>query len=177
MPHAQPSPYYYLILILIALPLIYWRMRRMPAAQPLKLNVMWIRPAIFLVLAGVVLATTPPQWADVQWLALAALLGAAAGYVWGRSMAIHVHPEDGTLMATGGQSAMIVLLGLVLVRMGLNAGLRFEAEEWHIDVVLISDASIVFAAFLFAARGLEMFLRARRVMAEHKATLPPPAAP
>ena len=35
---------------------------------------------------------------DLAWLALAALLGAVAGWHWGRTMAIDVHPEDGTLM-------------------------------------------------------------------------------
>ena len=34
--------------ILILLPVLYVRMRRMAKAQPLKLTQMWIRPAIFL---------------------------------------------------------------------------------------------------------------------------------
>ena len=44
-----------------------------------------------------------PQ-SDLPWLGLAAVLGAAAGWQWGRTMAIEMHPENGTLMASGGQA-------------------------------------------------------------------------
>ena len=45
--------------ILILLPVLYSRMRRMTKAQPLKLNRLWIRPAI--ILAAVTLALLAPQ--------------------------------------------------------------------------------------------------------------------
>jgi hypothetical protein len=80
-------------------------------------------------------------------------------------MAIDVHPEDGTLMVKGGQAAMLVLVVLILFRLGLRAGLQVEAKAWHLDMLLISDASIVFTALLFSIRSVEMYLRARRVMA------------
>ena len=172
MPHPQPNPLYYLIPIVILLPVMYFRIRRMSGVQPLKLPQLWIRPAILVVLTAVVLATTPPAMADAPWLALAGVLGTAAGWFWGRMQAIHVHPEDGTLMTSGGQAATVVFVALIVIRMALNTGLRMEAQDWKIDPILISDASIVFAAFLFAARGVEMFIRARRVMREHVASTP-----
>ena len=159
--------------ILIALPILYFRMRKMGRAQPLKLNRMWIRPAIFLVIAALVLLAPPPHnhpervlaALDFAWLALAAVLGAVAGWHWGRTMAIDVHPEDGTLMVKGGQAAAMVLVVLILFRLGLRAGLSVEAKAWHINMLLVSDASIVFTAFLFTLRSVEMYLRAKRVMA------------
>jgi hypothetical protein len=42
--------------------------------------------------------------------------------------------------------------------------MRLEGEAWHLDVLLISDALIVFTAALFVLRSLEMYLRARAVM-------------
>jgi len=170
----QINPLFYLLPLLIAIPLIYFRVRRMSGTQPLKLPQLWIRPAILVVLAGVVIATSPPAMADWPWLVLAMALGGIAGWFWGRTMAIHVHPEDGTLMTTGGQVAIVVLIALIVVRMVLNTGLRMEAQDWKIDPILVSDASIVFAAALFAVRGLETFLRARKVMAEHRAGQPNP---
>jgi hypothetical protein len=158
--------------ILIILPVLYFRMRRMSRAQPLKLGRMWIRPAIFLGLMALVLLAPGPHgqphhWAPQAWiwLALAATLGGIAGWYWGRTMAIDVHPEDGTLMVKGGQAAMLVLVVLILFRLGLRAGLQVEATAWHLDMLLISDASIVFTALLFSVRSVEMYLRARRVMA------------
>ena len=158
--------------ILILLPVLYLRMRRMSRSQPLKLGRMWIRPAIFLGLAALVLLAPGPHgqphhWATGawMWLTLAGVAGGIAGWYWGRTMAIEVHPEDGTLMVKGGQAAMLVLVVLVLFRLGLRTGLQVEAPAWHLDMLLISDASIIFTALLFSARSVEMFIRARRVMA------------
>jgi hypothetical protein len=99
-------------------------------------------------------------------LALAGMLGAALGWQWGRSTALHIHPETGTLMQTGSLAGMIVILLLVLLKFGLRFGLNLGAPSLHLSAVLITDISICFSALLFAVRGLEIFLRAQRIMAE-----------
>jgi len=165
--------------ILIILPILYLRMRKMTKAQPLKLGRLWIRPAFILLAAGLVVFLPQPGQHTVRhflaqdwaWLAVAAGLGGIAGWHWGRTMAIEVHPEDGTLMVKGGQAAILVLVVLILVRLGLRTGLRMEASAWHLDMVLISDALIVFSAALFTLRAAEMYLRARRVMDQTKETV------
>ena len=174
-PHAQPNPLFYLLPVLVILPILYFRLRRSLKPQVLKLNQLWVRPAIYIVIAGLVLIAPQPGSQplvaqDAMWLALAALLGGVGGWQMGRVTAIHVDPEKGTLMATGGQAAMIIIVLLILVRMAVGTGLRIEASAWHINVAVITDASIVFAGVLFAVRGLEMFLRARQVMDAHAGT-------
>lgn len=168
------SPLAIVVPLLLLLPLLYVRMRRLSRPRPLKLRRLWMGPAAFLGLAAVTLLAPPPgrhsvpAFSPMEWvvLALAALLGVGAGWLWGRTMAIEVHPEDGTLMVRGGQAAMLVLVVLIVMRMGLRYGAALEAQAWHLNAVLIADASILFSAFLFAVRGLEMFIRAGRVMAE-----------
>lgn len=163
--------------ILIALPILYFRMRGMAKAQPLKLGRLWIRPVLILAAAAAVLFLPQPgQHAvrhflaqDWAWLGVAAGLGGIAGWQWGRTMAIEVHPEDGTLMVTGSQLALLVLAALILFRLGLKTGLEVEGRAWHLDALLISDALIVFSASLFSLRAAEMYLRARRVMANQPA--------
>jgi hypothetical protein len=162
--------------LLIILPVLYLRMRKMTKAQPLKLGRLWIRPAFIMTAAVLVVLLPQPGGHAVRhflaqdwaWLALAAGLGGAAGWQWGRTMAIEVHPEDGTLMVKGGQAAMMVIGVLILFRMGLRTGLGMEASAWHLDMLLISDAMIVFSAFLFSLRAVEMYLRAQRVMGQAK---------
>jgi hypothetical protein len=159
--------------ILIILPVLYFRMRGMSRARPLKLDRMWVQPAIFLVITALALLAPPPPnhpervlvALDFAWLGLAGVFGAVAGWQWGRTMAIDVHPEDGTLMVKGGQAAMMVLVVLILFRLGLREGLSVEAKAWHINMLLVSDASVVFSALLFTLRSVEMYIRARRVMA------------
>jgi hypothetical protein len=166
MPHGQPNPLNYLIPILVILPLLYLRLRRMMKPTPLKLNRLWIRPLIFLAIGGATLVASPPPLQDWFWVALTALIGAVLGWQWGRLMAIHVDPESGTLMTRGSQAAMIVMVLLLAVRIGLRTGVRMESAALHLDAAMIADLFIVFSATLFGLRGLEMFLRARRVLAE-----------
>src|SRR6185437_7432208 len=168
---AQQTALTYVVPVLIVLPLLYRRLRKLLQPQELKLGRLWIRPAIYLVLAaGAILAPTPgaPAFTSSTLVALvvADALGAAFGWQWGRSTTLHVHPETGTLMQTGSLAGMIVILVLVLLKLGLRFGLKAGAPSLHLNAVLITDVSICFSAMLFAVRGLEIFLRAQRIMGE-----------
>lgn len=174
--HAQPNPLTYLIPVLVILPLLYFRLRRMMKPRPFKLNRLWIRPLIFLVAGAAVLVASPPPAADWFWFALAALLGAVLGWQWGKLMAIDVDPEKGTLMTRGSQAALVLMGLLIVVRFGLRAGVRMESAALHLDATMITDLFIVFGATLFGLRGLEMFLRARRVLAAAPQSRPLPRA-
>ena len=161
----------YLIALAIALPFLYRRLRRAMRPQELKLKRFWIRPVLYLVLAAVALvAPTPgaPPIAPAQlvWPGLAGILGAMIGWQWGRTTALHLHPETGTLMQTGSMAGMLVLIVLIILKMGLRLGLEASAPGLHISAVLITDISICFSAMLFAVRGLEIYLRAQRIMGE-----------
>lgn len=171
MPPDHPlAPLLPFLALLILIPILYFRMRKLSRPQPLKLTRLWIRPVVLVLAAALILWSPQPglsrhftlsEWAV---LALAGAIGAVAGWYSARSMKIEVHPEDGTLMVQGGQAAMLIMLALVLGRSGLNTGVRLEGEAWHLDVLLLTDALIVFTAALFVLRSLEMYLRARRVM-------------
>jgi hypothetical protein len=164
MHHGPPQGLITLIVVVALLPLLYFRLRKMLKPQPLKLGRMWIRPVLLVVVAALALFApqpgthvaahlTPAQWG---WLALAALVGAAAGWRWGQTMVIDVHPEDGTLMTKGNVAAMMVLVVLILFKLGLRPLLAYEGAGWHLDVLLITDASIVFSVALFTARSAEL---------------------
>jgi hypothetical protein len=159
--------------ILIIVPVLFLRLRRMSRPQPLKLGRLWIRPVLLVVVAAMVLLLPQPgqhvaaELTTREWtgLALAACLGGVGGWYWGRTMAIEVHPENGTLMTRGNSAAILVLMLLILVKIGLRPLLAAEGNTMHLDVLMITDASIVFSVALFSVRSLEMYLRARRVMA------------
>lgn len=164
----------FVILALIVLPILYLRVRRMARTRELKPGMLFVFPAVVVVLAVLALFApqpgqgnpgplTPEQWA---WLGLAVLLGAAAGWYFGRIIAIEVHPEKGTLMAKGSAAAVMVIVVLVVVKLGLQPFLAMEGSSLNLDVRVITDASIIFSAALFVVRALEMYLRAKNVMAQ-----------
>ena len=160
----DPRTLQIVIPILIILPILYFRMRKSMKPQPLKPQTLLVRPAIIIVVAGLLLVASPPQVTDLVWFAAAALLGAAGGWFWGKLTLLELHPENGTVISTGSQAGMIVLVVLILFRYGLRAGMGAEAQTLHINAALITDISIVFSAFLFSARGLEIYLRARKLL-------------
>ena len=144
--------------ILVILPILYFRMNKMLKPQRLKLRSLLIRPALIIFAAGALLTASPPQVSDAPWFVLAALPAIGGGWYWGKLTQLHVHPEDGTLMSSGSMAGAIVLVLLVVLRLGLRAGIGLEAAA------LLTDISIVFTALLFSVRGLEIFLRARRLI-------------
>ncbi len=173
MPQHQASQLQYILPFLIIIPILFFRMRKMSRPEPLKLGRLWMRPVLVLVGCTVVLFLPQPGTPSVlhmtalEWagLALAAVLGAVAGWHYGKTTAIEVHPENGTLMAKGGIAGMLIIVALVAVKMGLKPALAAEGPALHLDVLLITDATIVFSAALFTARSIEIWLRAKTVRA------------
>ena len=135
----------------------------MAKAQPLKLGRMWIRPAIVLTLCGFILHQYPPQPSDLPWLGLALAIGGLVGWQRGRFVKIVVHPETHEINQQASPAALIFLIAIVALRIVL----RQEAmAAWHIGLSLLTDLSIVFAAGLFTAQQVEMWLRARKLLAQ-----------
>ena len=162
----MPKTLSIIIPILLILPLLYLRLTRMMKPQRLKLKSLWIRPAIMIFAAGTLVAVSPPEPVDLIWFALAAAAGIGGGWYWGKLTQLHLHPEDGALISSGSQAGMIVLALLLVFRLGMRAGIGLEAEALHLNAALLTDIFIVFTALLFAVRGLEIYLRARRLVQE-----------
>ena len=176
MTHIPPQMLQLLIPLAIIVPVFLLRARRLGQKRPLKLGLLWLRPAILIIACAVALALpqpgmAPPHFAGLDWAALATGvgLGGIGGWYLGRTMAIEEHPEKGTLMAQASPIGLLILVALVILRMGIRSGARLEAAAWHLNPTLIVDALIVFTAALFTVRSLEMWLRARRVMEQARA--------
>lgn len=174
----SPQTLQLLIPLVVIIPIILLRARKLSRKQPLKLGRLLIRSAILLAVCALYFLMPQPGVPphrfvpmDAVVLGAAILLGGVGGWTMGRTMTIDVHPEDGTLMVQASPIGLLVILGLVAARLAVRAGVRMEAETWHLDVALIFDALIVFTAALFVVRSLEMYLRAKRVM-ERAKTLP-----
>ena len=143
------------------------RWRRMSKPQPLKLERLWIFPAVYLVITVTMFALHPPSL--YGWLfALAALgMGAALGWQRGKLMAITVDPETHALNQRGSPAAMLLLVFIVLGRVGAKQ--LAESGGLHIDPLAVADVLIAFALGLFATTRIEMYLRAKRMLAEVQA--------
>jgi hypothetical protein len=149
----------------IIVPILVFRLRRMRRASPLRLERLWIVPALYAVLAAVVFWNAPPH--GLQWYApaVALVVGLAVGWWRGAFMRITVDPETHALNQQNSPAAMLILLAVILLRQALNA----EAPRIGLDVSLMTDMLIAFALGLLAATRAEVFLRASRLLTAARA--------
>ena len=141
---------------------LFFRMRRMTKERPLKIELLWVVPAIYLVIAGLLFFSQPPHGMGWAYCALALVVGAALGWQRGRMMHISVDPETQTLKQKGSLAAMFFLLGLIAVR----TFARVEGAAWHFDIGLITDLLVALALGLLTMQRVEMYLRAKRLLGE-----------
>ena len=142
------------------------RMRRMATVRPLKPELLWIVPALYVVIAGLVFWSTPPTSALV-WIScgLALVVGVGLGWQRGRMMHITVDPETGTLRQ---KASLAVLLVLIAVRTAAREAVQLGGLP--VDIKALTDVLIALALGLLTAQRVEMYVRAKRLLAEARAS-------
>jgi hypothetical protein len=161
-----------ILTLLVALAVIALRNRR---PRRLRLEAMWIRPLIFLVLIGLTLgaAATPTDAVSLAIMVSALILGIGAGWMRGRLMHIDVHPETHDITARASTVGMLFILAVLGVRMFIRSTAS-EASIAGVPAAGIADALILFAGAMMITQSVEMFLRARQLLGEARAASTPP---
>lgn len=166
----DPQVWAPLIGIAIMLPLILLRNRR---PRTLHLKWMWVMPVIICLAMGMAIwgASMQPglphaPFGPLDWIVLSAGLvaGAAAGWWRGSMMTIEKH-ADGSLKAQASPVGLILIIALVFGRRALSAWLEPHAASLGLNVMAVADAFLLFVAAMIVVQRIEMFLRARRIMA------------
>ena len=143
---------------------LFFRMRRMNVARPLRLERLWILPAIYAVFASVVLVEFPPQGTAWLWCALALVLGGALGWQRGKLMRIEVDPETHALNHRPSPAAMLFIVALIAVRAGARQMAALSESTLHLNTLMLTDILLAMALGLLSAQRLEMYLRARKML-------------
>jgi len=141
------------------------RLRRMGKPRRLRLERLWIAPALYAVITAVVIGLRPPG--PLGWLVMAVMLSLGGGLGWqrGRAMRVTIDPETHQLSQRASPAALLLLVLLI----GVCAGLRAVADRagaWHVDALVMTDGLLAFALGMLAMTRLEMGLRARRLLAQ-----------
>jgi hypothetical protein len=164
----QPAPAYisYVITAIIVSLVLFLRFRSMKRVRPLKLEMLWVVPALYLLVTAGVLWQSVPQ--GIQWLyvGLALIAGGLIGWRRGAMMRINIDPETHALNQQASPAAMLFIFVIIIVRQGLRA----EAGQFGFNAAFLTDLAVVFVLGMFSMTRLEMFLRAKRMLREHLAT-------
>lgn len=148
----------------VFLAIMAFRFSRIRKARRLRLEWLWVTPAILLVGAGALMWRMPPHGLEWLWLTLALAVGGAIGWQRGRMMTITVDPETHDLNQQASPAALIFLVALFVIRRALDQALHAEAQAWHLSAAFVTDVFVVFAVGLLLVMRAEMFIRARRLL-------------
>ena len=159
-----------LIGLVIAVAILVARNRK---PRPLKIERLWIRPAIFVVLMALSLTASPPPLdaVSVVLIVAAAIIGAGLGWQRGRFIHIDVLPETHELTTRVSPIGLLFIVAIVVARFGLRAGVA-SASRLHLSFAAVRDAVVILLGAMMVAQGTEIWLRARRVLAEARSALP-----
>jgi hypothetical protein len=152
-----------LVTALVVVVVLALRMRRMGRARPLKLELLWVTPAILIAMGVLVVFAQPPQGIAALYVAIALAVGGAFGWWRGKLMHISVDPESHALSVRTSAAGMVFLVALIAVRFGLRGAAVSEASALHLSIVLISEVFMAFAVGLMVVQRVEMYLRASRL--------------
>jgi hypothetical protein len=142
------------------------RLSRMNKVRPLRIERLWVVPALFALLTASMFIATPPSL--IGWvLSLAALaIGAVLGWQRGRFMHIEVDPDTHLLNQRASPAALLFIIGLIAVRFAARSALASGAGDTflHLNAMAVTDILVALALGLISVTRLEMYLRAKRLL-------------
>ena len=154
-----------LIGIGVGLTIVLLRNRRKRTLRP---HLLWITPLVVTSLIGLGLwaNTQHPQFGLYAWIAFAAalVLGAAAGWWRGKTITIEKEP-DGSLRSQASPLGLVLVVALFAFRGVLRPLIESHAAQWHLNALAVTEAFLIFALALIVLQRVEMFIRARRILA------------
>jgi hypothetical protein len=171
-PPAGATPWSYLIPMGVALVVIYLRNRQ---ARRLRIERLWLFPAIYLGLLALTLAEAPPPLSalSIGILVASFLIGGAIGWQRARFTEIHLHPETHDLSSRASPIGLMFIFAILVLRYAARDFLAGDAALLHIPVLAVADGFFVLAVAMLSVQRLELWLRASKMLAEAKAASDP----
>ena len=157
-----------MVMVAIVLLVLVLRNQR---ARPLRVELLWVRPVLLLALFGFGALREPIVLTPLNLtvLAVGAAIGVALGWQPGRFMRIEVDPDTHAVTSRASIFGIVFILGVLLLRVLAVTAMRQDAANLPISPIVGSDALIALVIAMFTTQGLEMWTRARRLLAQAQA--------
>lgn len=161
----------YLIVGVIVVALLAFRIMRARKARPVKLNLLWVGPAIILVVFGFFTAMMiylggPMSLTTGAALAASLVVGAAIGWWRGRFTRLEVNAETGSVTAQATGMGFVVLFGIIGARFALRYLFLGNLDPRAPLSMQINAGFLLFAIGLLCVASLEMWVRAKKLLAQ-----------
>jgi hypothetical protein len=157
---------------MIILTVLFFRLRSVGKARRLRLERLWIMPTFYAAIVGFVFWSAPPHGMTWLWCLVALGVGAGLGWWRGKLMRVAVDPETHELSQTVSPAALLFIVALIAIRSASRAMAIEMAGPGHAGLMAATDILMAFALGFIAFQRVEIFLRARRMLAEARAKRP-----
>ncbi|MGN6155010.1 MAG: CcdC protein domain-containing protein [Sphingomicrobium sp.] len=146
--------------------IVLLRLRSMRGERKLNLKSLWVVPVIYLALIAFMFTALPPSILGWELILAGLMLGLLVGWYRGRMIAIRRDPETGELRQKASPLAMLLLVAIIVLKLGARQVFgEAAASSATSPAMLMTDAFIGFALGLLSATRIEMYTRARRLLA------------
>lgn len=162
----------YLVPVLI-LAFVVWRTAR--RARPVKPSRLWIRPAIFaLFLVGAFSHSPPLNLIALVIFTVAAGLGVVLGYVLASHQQLTIDSATGRITSKMSPVGVALFAGLYAARYifrwgTLGGQLPDKVMAHSAQVLMWTDAGLIFVLALVSAQAWEIWRRAKPLLDDHAA--------
>jgi hypothetical protein len=136
-------------------------------ARPLRLERLWVRPVMSVLMVALVLFQFPPPLTLTSFgLMLVGLgVGGAVGWQRGRFMKLEVHPETQAVMARMSSLGMVFVLAVIGLRIWLQSTLA-QSPVAGLSAAAVTDSLMILAGAMMLVQQIEITLRARQLLAQ-----------
>lgn len=147
------------------------RFRRMRRGRRLRLEWLWVVPAIYGALAAWLLSISSPSPRIQVACAVAAILGGLIGWQRARLVALSIDPDSHRLTQRESPWAMLLIVMVIALRLAArtfgDAQFAGDAQSgtWHVGVVAMTDILVAFAFGLLAIQRLVLWRRGSALLA------------
>ena len=157
------------VVVLLLLAFRAWRTRG--RQRDIRIERLWILPALFLLIVGGGIAAQPVPLATplIAALLVAFIAGLGFGWLRGRMTRITIAPETHVLKASTNPLGYMLIAALFLVRILARNYLTENAAQWHVPPAAIIDGFMVLALGMIVGWQGEIFLRCLRLLAQARA--------
>lgn len=166
IPAGGGAPAYLTYLIpLVVIGIVILRNSR---ARTLRIERLWITPAIIMVMAILAFSANPPPGPVGLALDLAAVaVGGLLGWWRGRASRFTIDPETHIITSKVSPWGMMLILGIFALRYLLRSMLAGEgATALHVTAAEATDSFLLLAVGVVSAQRIEWLIRARKLLAE-----------
>lgn len=149
--------------VLVVIAILVMRNRR---PRRLRVDLLWIRPLVVCAAMTLSLVAAPPPFTllSIALIVVALGLGAALGWQRGRMMRIEVNSATQELSAQASPMGIAFILAFVILRTVLRVAPSKPFLPGGFPVLALPSALLALGVGMMSLQGLEMWLRAQRLL-------------